>query len=159
VGIISSSGPNTIIENAEITRTNSLGSPVLRLSAAAIAHTDHDDKSELTQVRIISLNPDQPVTNVRAAKAVTSDRQNKVDLSGDVIIQRYATTSQPAITVRTPRATILVEEERMQTDAPVLVQHGQSTLQGIGMRLDQKTQKFEILSESRMVILKENPQP
>jgi lipopolysaccharide export system protein LptC len=159
MGVIATTGPNTIIENAEITRTNRLGAPVLRLSAATIAHTENNDQSELTQVRIMSLNLDQPMTNVRAARAVTSDQQNRVDLSGDVVITRAASPSQPAVTVKTARATIFVEEERMQTDAPVLVQHGQSTLQGIGMKLDQKTQKLEILSESRMVILKENPQP
>jgi LPS export ABC transporter protein LptC len=73
------------------------------------------------------------------------------------VFERDPFESQPLLRVSTTRATLFIEEERAITDAPVFIQRGLSTLQGVGMRLDQKTQKLEIISESRMVVPKENP--
>ncbi|MFZ9481023.1 MAG: LPS export ABC transporter periplasmic protein LptC, partial [Burkholderiaceae bacterium] len=58
--------------------------------------------------------------------------------------------------ITTSKATLWIDEERADTDAPVFVQRGLSTLQGVGMRFDQKTQRIDIISESRMVVPKEN---
>jgi LPS export ABC transporter protein LptC len=56
--------------------------------------------------------------------------------------------------VSTSKATVLIREERAMTDAPVTIERGASTLQGNGMRLDQKTRQLEITSDSRMVVPK-----
>jgi lipopolysaccharide export system protein LptC len=49
---------------------------------------------------------------------------------------------------------VLIREERAMTDAPVIIERGAATLQGNGMRLDQKTGQLEITSDSRMVVPK-----
>ena len=137
-------------------RTNASGEPVFRLRAARIVHNEDLDQSEFTQPRLTSLRPDQPLTLVQSDRALSQDKQNKIDLFGQVVVDRAASASQPALLVRTPRLTLFVDEERAFTDAPVFVRRGQSTLQGVGMRLDNKLEKLEIISESRMVIPKED---
>jgi lipopolysaccharide export system protein LptC len=105
---------------------------------------------------MVSLSPDKPATIVKANQAVATNNQNQIDLSGDVRIDRAAFGAQPEARITTSKATLFVEEERAITDAPVFVQRGLSTLQGVGMRFDQKTQKIDIISESRMVVPKES---
>jgi lipopolysaccharide export system protein LptC len=150
------SGPNTIIENAEIIRTNSLGQPILRLQTLKIISSDAQDSAQFDMPRLTSLSADRPLTTVSAARAIAKDNQNRIDLSGDVLISRAAFAGQPPVTVKTSHVTLLVKEERATTDAPVWMQRGQSTLQGVGMELDQKTQRIDIISGSRMVIPKGN---
>jgi lipopolysaccharide export system protein LptC len=150
------SGPNAIVESARIIRTDALGKPQYRLEAKRIAHYDDGDQSLFDQPVMVSLSPDKPVTIVKANQAVATNNQNQIDLSGDVRIDRAAFGAQPEARITTSKATLFVEEERAITDAPVFVQRGLSTLQGVGMRFDQKTQKIDIISESRMVVPKES---
>lgn len=151
------SGPNAIIENATIVRTNLEGRPIYRLEASRITHDERIEESLFEQPRLLTLLSDRPVTRIRSDRGTTGDRQNKIDLDGNVVFERDPFASQPFLRVSTTRATLFIEEERAITDAPVFIQRGTSTLQGVGMRLDQKTQKLEIISESRMVVPKENP--
>ncbi len=152
------SGPNAIIDNPKIIRTDAQGHAQYRLDAKQIVHSQQGDRSMIEQPVMVSLAADRPKTTLRADQAVATDQQNQIDLQGNVVIQRDAFDGQPPARITAPRATVFVREERAITDAPVLVQRGLSTLQGVGMRFDQKTQKIEIVSESRMVMPKEKRQ-
>ena len=153
---VASGGPNAIIDNPKITRTDVLGKPQHRLEAKRILHDERGDRSLLEQPVMTSLASDKPKTVVRADTAIATNQQNQIDLSGDVVITRDPFGSQPPVRITTAKATLLVAEETATTDAPVFVQRGLSTLQGVGMRFDQKTQKIDIVSESRMVVPKES---
>ena len=150
------SGPNAIVEGPKIIHTDGAGKPQYRLDARRITFDERNDRSELEQPVLLSLGAEKPKTMARANQAVATDRQNQIDLFGDVVFTRDAFGNQPAARITTSKATLWIEEERAVTDAPVFVQRGLSTLQGIGMRLDQKTQKIDIISESRMVVPKDN---
>jgi lipopolysaccharide export system protein LptC len=145
-------GPNTIIENPRVTRSDLQGHARYRLDAKKIYFDERADRSLVEQPVMTSLAPDQPKTSIQAERAITTQQQNRVDLEGNVRIDRGAFDRQPAAQVRTSRATVLIREERAETDAPVLIERGASTLQGVGMHLDQKTGRIEIVSESRMVV-------
>ena len=150
------SGPNAIIENPTITRTDVYGKPQYRLEAKRILHNERGDESVLESPVMTSLAADKPKTVVRANTAIATNLQNQIDLIGDVVISREPCGTQPPAKITTTKATLLVAEEQATTTAPVFVQRGLSTLQGVGMKFDQKTQKIDIVSESRMVVPKEN---
>lgn len=154
-GSMAGTGPSAVIENPKIVRTDARGHAQYRLTAKRIEHDDGHDRSVIDQPIMVSLSADRPKTTIVADQAVATNQQNQIDLEGNVMIQREAFDGQPPAKITTPRATVLLQEEQATTDAPVLVQRGLSTLQGIGMRFDQKTQKIEIISESRMVMPKE----
>ena len=151
-------GPNAIIERPRIVRSDWQGRPQYRLEAERITMDESADETLLSRPTMISLAADKPRTILRAAQAVTTEKQNRVDLSGDVVITRDAFAEQPPVRIETPRATMFIDEERAVTDAPVRVQRGLSTLEGVGMKFDQKSQNIDILSQSRMVLPKEKKQ-
>ncbi len=150
------SGPNAIVEGPKIIRTDLHGKPQHLLTAKEITFDERRDRSELNQPILLSLTAEKPRTIVRADQAVATDHQNRIDLFGEVVFARDAFGNQPPARITTSRATLWIEEERADTDAPVFVQRGLSTLQGIGMRFDQKTQRIDIISESRMVVPKDS---
>ena len=147
-------GPNTIIENPRITRSDTQGHAQYRLDAKRILFEEQADRSLVEQPVMVSLAPDRPKTVMQAERAITTRQQNQIDLEGNVRIERSAFDGQPAARVNTSKATVLIREERAMTDAPVIIERGASTLQGNGMRLDQKTRQLEITSDSRMVVPK-----
>lgn len=152
---IAPQGPNAIVEGPDIVRTGPNGLPQYRLQAKRIEHFESQDKSLMLAPRLVTLMKDRPSSTASAQSAVATDHQNRIELSGDVVMTRAAFADQPATRLTTPKATLLVQEERAFTDAPVQVQRGVSTLQGIGMVFDHKTQQIRVLSESRMVLPKE----
>ncbi len=148
-------GPNAVIENPKIVRSDPAGQPQYRLEAASIIHSERNDRSEIQQPIVSSLASNKPLTVVRAQTAVATDQLNRIDLQGNVLITRAADGNQPAARIETERATLLIKEERAVSDAPVLISRGASTLSGVGMVFDQKTQKIEITAESRMIVPRE----
>lgn len=151
-------GPNAIIERPRIIRSDWQGRPQYRLEAERITMDESADEAILNRPTMISLAVDKPRTTLRAAQAISTEKHNRVDLSGDVVITRDAFAEQPPVRIETARATMFIDEERAVTDAPVRVQRGLSTLEGIGMKFDQKSQSIDILSQSRMVLPKEKKQ-
>ena len=152
--IVNKEGPNAIIENPRITRSDAQGHAQYRLDAKRILFEEQADRSLVEQPVMISLAPNRPKTLMQAERAITTQHQNQIDLEGNVRIERDAFDGQPAARVSTTKATVLIREERAMTDAPVIIERGASTLQGNGMRLDQKTRQLEIVSDSRMVVPK-----
>lgn len=148
-------GPNAVIENPKIVRSDPAGQPQYRLEAASIIHSERNDRSEIQQPIVSSLASNKPLTVVRAQTAVATDQLNRIDLQGNVLITRAADGNQPAARIETERATLLIKEERAVSDAPVLISRGASTLSGVGMVFDQKTQKIEITAKSRMIVPRE----
>jgi lipopolysaccharide export system protein LptC len=148
-------GPNAIIERANILRTGADGLPQYRLQAQRIEHSEREDKSRMVAPSLVTLLKDRPASTATATTAVATENQNRIDLSGDVVMTRAAFADQPAMRLTTTNATLLVQEERAFTDAPVRVERGMSILQGVGMVFDQKTQQIRVLSESRMILPKE----
>ncbi len=151
----STAGPNAIIENPKIVRSDPSGRPQYRLEAASITYSERADRSEIQQPVVSSLAANKPLTVVRAQSAIATDQLNRIDLQGQVLITRAAEGTQPGARIETERATLLMKEERAVSDAPVLISRGASTLAGVGMVFDQKTQKIEITSDSRMVVPRE----
>lgn len=152
---IAPSGPNAIIEGPDIIRTGPDGLPQYRLQAKRIEHYEGQDKSLMLAPRLATLMKDRPASVASAQSAVATESQNRVELSGDVVITRAAFAGQPEMRLTTSKATLLINEERAFTDAPVQIQRGLFTLQGVGMVFDHKTQQIRVLSESRMVLPKE----
>jgi 3-deoxy-D-manno-octulosonate 8-phosphate phosphatase (KDO 8-P phosphatase) len=152
--VVNPAGPNAIIENPRVTRSDAQGHAQYRLDARRILFEERADRSLVDQPVMVSLASDRPATVMRADRAIITRQQNHIDLEGNVRIERSAFDGQPAAKVFTSQATFLVREERALTDAPVLIERGASTLQGKGMRLDQKTRQLEIVSDSRMVVPK-----
>lgn len=151
-GVAAKPGPNAVIDNPRIIRTTSTGQTQYRLDGSRITHNESLDESVIEKPVMVSLLDGRPKTVIRAQQATATEHQNRVELRGDVAIDREAFDNQPAARITTPKATLLIQEEQAFTDAPVRIERGLSTLQGIGMRFDQKTQKIEIVSESRMVV-------
>lgn len=152
--VVNKEGPNAIIENPRVTRSDAQGHAQYRLDAKRILFEEQADRSLVEQPVMVSLAPDRPRTVMQAERAITTRQQNQIDLEGNVRIERSAFDGQPAARVNTSKATVLIREERAMTDAPVIIERGASTLQGNGMRLDQKTRQLDITSDSRMVVPK-----
>lgn len=139
--------PDYIITGMEIRKLNKNGDLQYVLVANEARHYPDDDSTSIAAPHLTYLNPKKPRLFLSAERAQLSTDGEIVQLDGDVRIKRDPSTARPALFGYMPDLTVNTEEETAVTHSPVQFTQGASRLQGIGMRLDNKTQTFNLQSQ------------
>ena len=143
--------PDYIVENFSFVRMTEDGKPSYVVSGKRLAHQQQGDVSEVEQPVVQGLTPGRPRTTVVANRGRIYHQEHRVDLLGNVDIQRPATPTSEALRVRTQALTVLPDEEIMKTDKPIEMQLGAATISGTGMVANNATQKLHLASRGQIV--------
>ena len=143
--------PDYIVENFSFVRMTEEGKPSYVVSGKRLAHQQQGDVSEVEQPVVQGLTPGRPRTTVVANRGRIYHQEHRVDLLGNVDIQRPATPTSEALRVRTQALTVLPDEEIMKTDKPIEMQLGAATIRGTGMVANNATQKLHLASRGQIV--------
>ncbi len=146
-----SSEPDYIVENFSFVRMTEDGKPSYVVSGKRLAHRPLGDVSEVEQPVVQAMTPGRPRTNVVAQQGRIFHEEHRVDLAGNVDIQRPATPTSEALRVRTQALTVLPDEEIMKTDQPIQMQLGAATMTGTGMVANNATQKLHLGGRGQIV--------
>ena len=149
-------GPTAVVTEATIVNTGSDGHP-RQIVVSPTVRQFEDGRALLTKPNLTSSLEKGPPVFATAREAQVSADQNEVLLRGSVIIRREASGDDPALRVETETLTFLSREEIAQTQDPVTVHRGGSTLYGVGMRLDEKANRLQILANTRMMLPESKP--
>jgi lipopolysaccharide export system protein LptC len=147
-------GPTAHVYSASITRTNENGVPTQRVQTPSISQMA-DGQSVFTEPVVVTLRPDRPPVMTTALRGDVNADQTVVTLRQKVVVTRQAFGADPAIRIETSSLTFLVNDGLARTAEPVMIYRGASTLYGVGMTLNQKTDQVTILADSRMVLPKQ----
>jgi lipopolysaccharide export system protein LptC len=147
-------GPTAHVYSASITRTNENGVPTQRVQTPSISQMA-DGQSVFTEPVVVTLRPDRPPVMATALRGDVNADQTVVTLRQKVVVTRQAFGADPAIRIETSSLTFLVNDGLARTAEPVMIYRGASTLYGVGMTLNQKTDQVTILADSRMVLPKQ----
>jgi lipopolysaccharide export system protein LptC len=150
-------GPTAVVANAHIVKTGADGRPRQVVVSPQIQQFE-DGRAMLATPDLTSFRDQGPPVYAKSRQARVSADQNEVLLTGSVVIRREAFGDDPALRVETETLTFLSDEQVAVTQAPVMVYRGASTLYGVGMRLDEKTDRLQILADTRMVLPKSKPE-
>ena len=147
-------GPTAYVYGASITRTNESGTPAQRVQTPNIKQMA-DGQSVFSEPVVVTLRPDRPPVMATALQGEVNSDQSIVTLRQKVVVTRQAFGTDPAMRVETNSLTFMVNENLARTADPVMIYRGASTLYGVGMTLNQKTDQVTILADSRMVLPKQ----
>ncbi|MGC3964864.1 MAG: LPS export ABC transporter periplasmic protein LptC [Rhodocyclaceae bacterium] len=123
--------PDAYIEHFEIERFGPDGRLQSRLSAPKAVHYPDNDIADMTTPRM-ELNGRERVTTLSSDRAVASNTEQKVIMTGNVRGLQPATADRPEQTLSTEELTVLTDDQIAITDKPVVVTQGQSRLEGVG---------------------------
>lgn len=143
--------PDYIVENFSFVRMNETGQPSYLVSGKRLAHVPQGDVSDVDQPVLRGVEPGRPPMTVTAERARIYHQEHRVDLLGDVDVNRPRTAQAEALRVRTDALTVLPDEEILKTDLPIKMQLGASSVQGVGMEANNATQKLRIASRGQIV--------
>jgi len=146
-----SSEPDYIVENFSFVRMTEEGKPSYVVSGKRLTHRPVGDVSEVEQPVVQGMTPGRPRMTVVAERGRIFHEEHRVDLLGNVDIQRPPTPTSEALRVRTQALTVLPDEEIMKTDQPIEMQLGSATVRGTGMVANNATQKLHLASRGQIV--------
>ena len=141
--------PDFIVDRVVLTQFDEHGQARYRLFADRLSYFNENDDLELARPRLVSLLPDQPPMQATSERARVTNAGERVLMQGEVLLQRAADGSRPALTIRTERMTAIPELERFSTDVPVRIDYGDSWLTGAAMEYDNLTRVLNISGDLR----------
>ena len=155
---VSREGPDFVAHGVTMTQFDETGRATNRLHAGEVMHFAADDHSELSQPRLISLRPGQPMLEARAKSANVEGGGERVLLSGDVVVTRApGKDGAPPMQLRTQQLTAIPDLDRYSSDAEVEIEHGDSVVRSIGMDYDNVQRLVKFRSRVRGTIASTAP--
>jgi lipopolysaccharide export system protein LptC len=143
--------PDYIVENFSFVRMTEGGKPSYVVSGKRLAHTPLGDVSQVEAPVMQGMTPGRPRMTIVAKNAQIYHEEHRVELLGNVDIQRPATPTSEALRVRTQALTVLPDEEILKTNQPIEMQLGAATVSGTGMVANNATQKLHLASRGQIV--------
>jgi len=143
--------PDYIVENFSFVRMTENGQPSYLISGKRLEHIPEGDVSYVDAPLLRGVEPGRPPMTVNAKNARIHHQEHRVELLGDVDLQRPKTAAAEALHVRTQALTVLPDEEILKTDQPIEMQLGASRVKGTGMIANNATQKLHLSSRGQIV--------
>ena len=127
--------PDSIVENFLAISTDPAGVPRYRLSAARLKHYSDNRATLLELPALTQIHARQGELKVTAAQASVSPEGERVEFIGDVNLSRQATTSRPAMAMRTARLEVLPDKGLVSTRSPVTIEQTGMKVTANGLNL------------------------
>lgn len=141
--------PDYYVEKFKFVKMTPTGQVHYALSGARLTHNPQDSSYEIQQPTIMSLSDHQPPITVRADRAISEQENSKVHLYDNVHVDRPASSATEHFHITSNYLLALPDDDVMQTDKPVEITLGASTLTGTGMYVNNATREFRLASDVR----------
>ena len=125
-------------------RTDEAGTVINRLEGDYLEHFPDDDSYEIKMARAIGQQPGSPLTVATSDTAVMDQDGSRVVMTGNAHVHRQPDAENQPLDVKSPVLIVLPDEDVVYTDHPALVTHGNSTMNGKGMRYDNSTRQLQV---------------
>jgi lipopolysaccharide export system protein LptC len=144
--------PDSWADNFVMIRTDPAGVAINRLEGVSMQHFPDDDSYEISEAKAVGQQPNSPLTIGTSRTAVMDQDGSRVIMRGDAHLHRVADKDRAALDVKSDQLTLMPDEDVVFTDLPALVVNGNSTMNGKGMRYDNKTRTLQVFSASDVKI-------
>lgn len=138
--------PDYIVENFSAVRMGDDGKPLYTVSASRMLHFPDDDSSHLQQANFVHF--DQATAPLRISSKIaliTKDGENAY-FRDDVIVVRDAYADYSLLTIKTDYLHVLPDENVAKTDQPVTIIDANSTIDAVGLELDNEARTLKLLA-------------
>lgn len=135
-----------------LVRSDEKGMIINRLEGDYMEHFPDNDSYEIQVARAVGQQPDSPLTVATSDTAIMDEDGSRVVMKGNAHVHRQEDSENRPLDVKSDVLIILPDEDVMYTDLPALVVHGNSTMNGKGMRYDNKTRQLQVYSATDVKI-------
>lgn len=145
---------DTFIDRFVMMRIDESGLPIERLEGPHALHYPDDDSYEVYQPRAVSQQADRSVTIATAQQGRMDQDGERIELTGNVRLQREPADDAPALTIETEALTLRPQEDVAFTDLPATITRADgSRMTGTGMHYDNRTRQLTVSADTRVKIM------
>jgi lipopolysaccharide export system protein LptC len=138
--------PDYIINNLTATTLDARGKPRFTMSAQKVWHYPDDDSTHLDSPQLVSMLADSPPMRTSALRGTISSKGDEIFLYDDVRIVRPAYAKQSTQTFSTNYLHVIPDRETADTDRLVTMSNASTSMEAVGMELDNKARTVKLLS-------------
>ncbi len=138
-----------VIDKLTATTLNEQGQPRLILSADKMWHYPDDDTTHLQMPHLTSFFADRPPSRISAQSGTIGSKSEDLYLYDEVQVVRPAGLHTPEQRFQTDYLHVAPDRGWADTDHPVLLLSGKSTISAVGMELDNQARSVKLLSRVR----------
>jgi len=143
--------PDYVIDNFTATTLDEQGKIRFVMSAKKMWHYPDDDSTQLETPRLESFTAEHPPLRMAAQNGEISRKGDDVFLHNEVIIVRPAYANKSELTFNTNYLHVIPDKEMADTDQAVTVVDARTTVNAVGMELDNKTHIIKFMSHVKTV--------
>lgn len=144
--------PDYFVDNFSIVRMDPQGRPAYIVAGAKLTHRPLDDSSDIVQPHVRKLSPAMPPMDARAVHGHIDQDNSRVQLNGQVVIDRAAGATVRSLNLKTEALTVFPDADRMETELPVTLLLGATRMDGAGMRANNATGQIDVAHQLRITI-------
>lgn len=138
--------PDYIINNFTATSLDKQGKVHFTMSAQKMWHYPDDDSTHLESPQLFSMFADRPPMRTSALRGTISSKGDEVFLYDDVLIVTPAYGTHSTRTFSTDYLHVVPDKDIADSDHLVTMSDAKSTMQAVGMVLNNKARTVELLS-------------
>jgi lipopolysaccharide export system protein LptC len=141
--------PDTVVENFSAVKLNKEGTTYFIMSAAKMQHYPDDDSTALEAPRFTLLAEDSPPLLATAKSGSISRKGDELLLQGGVEVLSEAGVKQDQLKLQTEFLNIIPDQDLASSDRAVTLTDAHTTVNAIGLELNNKTRTIKLLSKVR----------
>ena len=143
--------PDYIIDQFSVVRMTKDGKPSSIVAGDKLVHRPLGDVSEIDKPVVRNLSSVHPPMDITADRARVDEGNTRVNMLGNVVIDRAAMGKSPAMHMTTSALTVYPDEDRMETDQAVQIMQGGTTATGTGMKANNATRQVQLHGRGTIV--------
>lgn len=138
--------PDYIINNFTATSLDNQGKIRFTISAQKMWHYPDDDSTHVEAPQLVSMFADRPPMHTSALRGTISSNGDEVFLYEDVLIVSPAYGTHSTRTFSTDYLHVVPDEDIADTDHLITMADAKTTMQAVGMELNNRTRTVKLLS-------------
>ncbi len=119
--------------------------------AEKMTHYINEDITRLEQTRFINTETSTPLIRVHADQAKLAGHGEDIYLTGDVTVKRGKDDDDDLLTMMTDYLHLIPDQNLVKTDRSVRISRLNTTINAIGLELDNNTGVIQLLSRVRAI--------
>jgi lipopolysaccharide export system protein LptC len=139
--------PDFYVENFSYVKMTEKGEARYHVSGDKLTHNPKDDTYDIVHPVLKSFSDERPPSTLRSDRARVNSDGSKMYLYDNVHLDRPATPTSERLQVKSQFMLVFPDDEVAQTDKPVQITQGQSTLDGVGMYANNATRELRLGSK------------
>jgi len=141
--------PDYFLKGFTATTMDKAGKPAYQIKANHLEHYPDDGSMKLELPFITFYENNIKAWTAQANKAVILKDNEKIHLTGDVVLKQIVSTKKIPMTFTAAQLTIEPNQNIAHSTSSVKLIQGTNIIQAIGMRADMNKNKIEFLSKTR----------